>query len=373
MVKNTTARTRRAAALAAAASIALISQGVVPAQAEEGGPTCRWVCTDAEGNPIDDSNCNAPDVPHIKPGPGGCQPGGDAGEGNGEQPGKGTDGDSQQPEVPGDNNGQQPVPQPEVPGDNNGQQPVPQPETPGDNNGKTPGKDTDGNGKQPEKPGDGSSIDNEGTKPGAGSTIDNAGSSTDNEGKKPGDGSSIEHVGSGTGGTGSTADGGLKTNLDAVLGSTRPGGSSLADNPRCAAALAGVGLPLAALVPLGLGSKVQLPGVNNLSAQLNAQARNLNNDIQRGIGVHDPRLSQQAAQLDNQLKALGADLGPVGAGAGTVALSAAALGAIAYACSPQAAQGSSAEGSSLNLKKDGNVTGWGKVDGSARAVNSSVS
>lgn len=110
MVKNTTARTRRAAALAAAASIALISQGVVPAQAEEGGPTCRWVCTDAEGNPIDDSNCNAPDVPHIKPGPGGCQPGGDAGEGNGEQPGKGTDGDSQQPEVPGDNNGQQPVP-----------------------------------------------------------------------------------------------------------------------------------------------------------------------------------------------------------------------------------------------------------------------
>ena len=387
MVKNTTARTRRAAALAAAASIALISQGVVPAQAEEGGPTCRWVCTDAEGNPIDDSNCNAPDVPHIKPGPGGCQPGGDAGEGNGEQPGKGTDGDSQQPEVPGDNNGQQPVPQPETPGDNNGQQPgdgngeqpgkgtpgdnngqqpAPQPETPGDNNGKTPGKDTDGNGKQPEKPGDGSSIDNEGTKPGAGSTIDN-------EGKKPGDGSSIEHVGSGTGGTGSTADGGLKTNLDAVLGSTRPGGSSLADNPRCAAALAGVGLPLAALVPLGLGSKVQLPGVNNLSAQLNAQARNLNNDIQRGIGVHDPRLSQQASQLDNQLKTLGADLGPVAAGAGTVALSAAALGAIAYACSPQAAQGSSAEGSSLNLKKDGNVTGWGKVDGSARAVNSSVS
>ena len=157
-----------------------------------------------------------------------------------------------------------------------------------------------------------------------------------------------------------------------MLGSTRPGGSSLADNPRCAAALAGVGLPLAALVPLGLGSKVQLPSVNNLSAQLNAQARNLNNDVQRGIGVHDPRLSQQAAQLDNQLKALGADLGPVAAGAGTVALSAAALGAIAYACSPQAAQGSSADGSSINLKKDGNVTGWGKADGSARAVGSSL-
>ena len=387
MVKNTTARTRRAAALAAAASIALISQGVVPAQAEEGGPTCRWVCTDAEGNPIDDSNCNAPDVPHIKPGPGGCQPGGDAGEGNGEQPGKGTDGDSQQPEVPGDNNGQQPVPQPETPGDNNGQQPgdgngeQPGKGTPGDNNGGAPGKDTDGDGKQPapqpETPGDNNGQqpapqpetpgDNNGKTPGR---------DTDGNGKqpeKPGDGSSIEHVGSGTGGTGSTADGGLKTNLDAVLGSTRPGGSSLADNPRCAAALAGVGLPLAALVPLGLGSKVQLPGVNNLSAQLNAQARNLNNDIQRGIGVHDPRLSQQASQLDNQLKTLGADLGPVAAGAGTVALSAAALGAIAYACSPQAAQGSSAEGSSLNLKKDGNVTGWGKVDGSARAVNSSVS
>lgn len=290
MVNNTTARTRGAAALAAAASIALIGQSVVPAQAAEGGPTCRWVCSDAEGNPIDNSNCNVPGVPVEKPAPGGCQPGG-AGEGAGEGNGAGE-----------------------------GEQPAPKLE-------------------ESEQPG--------------GNTGDNTG---DNAGTKPDSGSSI-----GNDSVGSTVNGGLKSNLDAAIGSSRPGGSSLAANPRCAAALASVGLPLAALVPLGLGSKLQLPGVNNLSAQLNAQARNLNTEVQRGLGVHNPRLSEQAAHVDNQLKALGTDLGSVAAGAGTIAATAAALGAIAYACSPQAGQGSSAEGSSINIKKDGEVEGWGNA------------
>lgn len=324
MVNNTTARTRGAAALAAAASIALIGQGVVPAQAAEGGPTCRWVCSDAEGNPIDNSNCNVPGVPVEKPAPGGCQPGG-AGEGAGEGSGAGE--------------GEQPAPkleEPEQPG---------QQEQPGDADGE-------GTGEQPNRP----EQPEESEQPG--------GNTGDNAAKKPGFSVGNDSVGS-------TVNGGLKSNLDAVIGSSHPGGSSLAANPRCAAALAGVGLPLAALVPLGLGSKLQLPGVNNLSAQLNAQARNLNTEVQRGLGIHNPRLSEQAAQVDNQLKALGTDLGSVAAGAGTVAATAAALGAIAYACSPQTGQGSSAEGSSINIKKGGEVEGWGNAsawaEGSSRS------
>lgn len=76
-------------------------------------------------------------------------------------------------------------------------------------------------------------------------------------------------------------------------------GSSNANfkDPKCIAGLVGMASPLLLLVPLGILSQVRVPGLENLSAQVNAAIKRANDDIQRGLGIYDRDRAQTAAGL----------------------------------------------------------------------------
>ena len=76
-------------------------------------------------------------------------------------------------------------------------------------------------------------------------------------------------------------------------------GSSNANfkDPKCIAGLVGMASPLLLLIPLGILSQVRVPGLENLSAQVNAAIKRANDDIQRGLGIYDRDRAQTAAGL----------------------------------------------------------------------------
>ena len=66
---------------------------------------------------------------------------------------------------------------------------------------------------------------------------------------------------------------------------------------RCLATLAGMSAPLLLLIPVGILSQVQIPGLEGVSAQINAAIRDANTYIQRGLGIYDQDRAERAAGL----------------------------------------------------------------------------
>ena len=86
------------------------------------------------------------------------------------------------------------------------------------------------------------------------------------------------------------------------------------DAGRCAASAVGFGLPLIALLPLGLASQIQIPVLSDVAAQVDAQLKMVNTRIQQQAGIFNPEMARQAEQINAQLRTVGADLGMVAAG-----------------------------------------------------------
>ena len=86
------------------------------------------------------------------------------------------------------------------------------------------------------------------------------------------------------------------------------------DAGRCAASAVGFGLPLIALLPLGLASQIQIPVLSDVAAQVDAQLKAVNTRIQQQAGIFNPEMARQAEQINAQLRTVGADLGMVAAG-----------------------------------------------------------
>ncbi|WP_210386154.1 Rib/alpha-like domain-containing protein, partial [Corynebacterium sp. HMSC29G08] len=119
-------------------------------------------------------------------------------------------------------------------------------------------------------------------------------------------------------------------------GSSTPGASSLTEDERnrCIAVSVGFGLPLAALVPLGLAMRMNIPGLSPVVDQLSIQIQRVNNDLQNSLGVFNPEAARAAQQLDANLRAFGLDLVSLGAGLAAVVAGIAAIAAVASACTP---------------------------------------
>ena len=83
---------------------------------------------------------------------------------------------------------------------------------------------------------------------------------------------------------------------------------------RCAASAVGFGLPLIALLPLGLATQIQIPGLSDFAAQASAQLQAANTHIQQQAGIFNPEMAKQVEQINAQLRTVGADLGMVAAG-----------------------------------------------------------
>ena len=111
-------------------------------------------------------------------------------------------------------------------------------------------------------------------------------------------------------------------------------GSSL--SPKCVATLAGWGIPLLALIPIGLASQLNIPGMENLQAVGETIANEFNAGVQRSLST--PALAQFNAMLAENGQSIGVAAGALGA----IALGVAALSTIAPACT--GAEGSSSNG-----------------------------
>ena len=111
-------------------------------------------------------------------------------------------------------------------------------------------------------------------------------------------------------------------------------GSSL--SPKCVATLAGWGIPLLALIPIGLASQLNIPGMENLQAVGETIANEFNAGVQRSLST--PALAQFNAMLAENGQSIGVAAGALGA----IALGVAALSTIALACT--GAEGSSSNG-----------------------------
>ena len=80
------------------------------------------------------------------------------------------------------------------------------------------------------------------------------------------------------------------------------------DTGKCVASALGFGLPMIALLPLGLASQVDVPGLTPIANQLSARLEQVNSQIQQQIGVYNPQMASQVAEINARLKSVGADL-----------------------------------------------------------------
>ncbi|MGX0629430.1 Rib/alpha-like repeat cell surface protein/thrombospondin type 3 repeat protein/putative Ig domain-containing protein [Corynebacterium afermentans] len=111
-------------------------------------------------------------------------------------------------------------------------------------------------------------------------------------------------------------------------------------NEKCLATSLGFGLPLLALIPVGLATQMEIPGLSNMVGDVNAQLQNANTQLQQQIGLFNPEVAVQVDAINQQLAQYGTDLGTV---AGALALIAAGIlaGTIIYdACAPEGSQSS---------------------------------
>lgn len=157
-----------------------------------------------------------------------------------------------------------------------------------------------------------------------------------------GDLSSADGAGSSLDNTGSSTEGDIS-----LFGSSDDSGIS----NKCKVALVGLGVPLLALIPLGIMSQLALSGAASFTDQIGAQIRGINAQIQDQAGILNPELAAQVEGVNNTLKQFGltagsAALAVVGVGAG-LAITAAVLSACLGNDS-----GSSENGSSVQWNGD---------------------
>nr|WP_280716083.1 Rib/alpha-like domain-containing protein [Corynebacterium coyleae] len=106
------------------------------------------------------------------------------------------------------------------------------------------------------------------------------------------------------------------------------------DTGKCVATSVGFGLPLIALLPIGLATQIQIPGLTEFAAQANAQIQTANTRLQQQLGVFNPQIAAQADAVNAKLAQYGTDIATV---VGGLALIAAGIlaGTIIYDnCSP---------------------------------------
>ena len=106
------------------------------------------------------------------------------------------------------------------------------------------------------------------------------------------------------------------------------------DTGKCVATSVGFGLPLLALIPLGLASQMEIPGLSDVVGQANAQLQAANTQIQQQLGLFNPEIAAQVDAANKQLAAFGTDLGTVAAGLALIAAGILAGTLIYDNCSP---------------------------------------
>ena len=117
------------------------------------------------------------------------------------------------------------------------------------------------------------------------------------------------------------------------------GSSNLSE--RCINTGLGIGIPLLFLIPVGLASQMNIPGLSEFVAPINKQIQDLNTRLQQQAGVFNGPLADQVNGINAQLKRFGADYQQAAGAVALIAAGALAIGLLADACAPGADEGSS--------------------------------
>ena len=114
------------------------------------------------------------------------------------------------------------------------------------------------------------------------------------------------------------------------------GSSALTDEERgrCIATGVGFGLPLLALIPIAIGSQVNLPWVDEFSQQAHSALQDFNTQLQQKTGLYNPDVAQQVDSINRQLQAFGREHGTLIGGAGAVAVAALVVTLLWKNCTP---------------------------------------
>ncbi|MDK8826776.1 YPDG domain-containing protein [Corynebacterium striatum] len=120
-------------------------------------------------------------------------------------------------------------------------------------------------------------------------------------------------------------------------------GKDLSSNlsPRCINTGLAVGIPLLFLIPVGLASQMNIPGLSGFVDPINKQIQDLNTQLQKQAGIFQGPLADKVAGIDAQLKRFVADHQQAAGAVALIAAGALAIGLIADACAPGAGGGSS--------------------------------
>lgn len=106
------------------------------------------------------------------------------------------------------------------------------------------------------------------------------------------------------------------------------------DEGRCIAASLGFGLPLLALLPIGLATQMAIPGLTPVVEQFSVQLEQVNANIQRQLGIFNPQTASQVAEMNAQLRKVGLSVAQVGAGLAMLAAGILAGTVIYDSCKP---------------------------------------
>ena len=116
--------------------------------------------------------------------------------------------------------------------------------------------------------------------------------------------------------------------------SPKAGAAPQLDYSRCLAAGVGFGVPLLALIPLGIATQTAIPGLSDVADQIARQLEDANTQLQQQLGILNPALAKQASEINAQLRKARMNLASVAAGLALVAAGITA-GVIIYdACTP---------------------------------------
>ena len=134
------------------------------------------------------------------------------------------------------------------------------------------------------------------------------------------------------------------------------------DTGKCVATTLGFGLPLIALLPIGLATQMDIPGVTPIATEVSARLEQANSQIQQQLGIFNPQMAGQVAEINARLKEVGGDLSMVAAGIALIAAGILAGTLIYDNCSPNGGfnssvkdlelKGSSGKTHKLSSKKD---------------------
>lgn len=90
-------------------------------------------------------------------------------------------------------------------------------------------------------------------------------------------------------------------------------------DPRCIATAVGLGVPLLALIPIGLLVQSGLPGLKPVADQVSVQIEAFNEGIQRQLGVFNPAGAKQAVEINARLREVGLDFAKLAGGLALIA------------------------------------------------------